>query len=194
MAVANTRKKNKKILNKLAEALKTSGKIIYWVFVVVIVAVALLVVFPSIPAIGKDYRNLVVLSGSMEPTLKVGSLVTVKKSADYAVGDIITFGDGKANSKVLITHRIVAADVKNGQQYFTTKGDANNGKDREQVPQNRVIGKELFTIPYLGHVVNFTRKPFGFALLIMIPAGMVIMGEGKIIVSEIKKREETKNG
>lgn len=71
------------------------------------------------------YKPYNVLTGSMEPTYPVGSLIYVKKvPADtLKVGDVITVTSGGTP----ITHRIVVIDSE--QKLVYTKGDANQNVD-----------------------------------------------------------------
>ena len=51
-----------------------------------------LLIFSAFPVKG-NFKSLVVLSSSMEPKVKMGSVVAVRPAAEYKVGDIITFGE-----------------------------------------------------------------------------------------------------
>ena len=64
---------------------------------------------------------LAVLSGSMEPTYHVGSLIYVKDAdpEEVQVGEPITF---KISDDTMVTHRVVAIDP--GGPNLQTKGDA----------------------------------------------------------------------
>lgn len=129
------------------------------------------------------------MSGSMEPAMKTGSLVIIKPAVDYKIGDIVTFGKfGKTQSP--ITHRIVEETVsENGTKLYTTKGDANNGNDQNKISKKDIVGKALVDIPYLGYVVDFAKKPIGFALIIIVPAAIIIVDEIKNIYGELKKKK-----
>ena len=70
---------------------------------------------------------------------------------------------------------------------FTTKGDANEDSDTNEIRQNDIHGKVLFNIPFLGYIIDLARKPLGFAVLIILPAIIVIYDEGMKIFSEVKK-------
>ncbi len=120
-------------------------------------------------------------SGSMEPAVMTGSLVFVKQQASYTAGDIITFG--KANS-VPTTHRIIR---KNTNETFTTKGDANDSDDQNEVVQNEIIGKVFLTVPHVGYIIDFAKQPVGFTILIILPAVLLIIEELSVIWDEIKK-------
>ena len=89
------------------------------------------------------------------------------------------------------THRIVGIAV-DGK--ITTKGDANNTADMKTVTKREIIGKVIIDIPYVGYVVTTAKQPYGFAVLIISPAGIIIFDEIKKIwgeVKKIRKKDET---
>jgi signal peptidase len=79
--------------------------------------------------------------------------------------------------------------VIEGKPQYITKGDANNAPDQKVVLKKEILGKVLLDIPYLGYAVDFIKKPLGFALIILIPAGIIISDEIKKIFKEIKKNK-----
>lgn len=111
-------------------------------------------------------RSFVVLSGSMEPSLPLGSIVYTKKASKYKVGDVITFN----LRSVTVSHRIVAIQKQGKDVFYQTKGDANKGVDFELVPKNQVIGKQYFRVLNAGKLVVFLKTPPGFLSLIILPA------------------------
>lgn len=117
-----------------------------------------------------------VLSGSMEPTYHVGSVIYTKKvnPAELKVGDAITY---RMSGSVIVTHRIVAIENEGSPlPAFRTKGDANNTADiGAPIPAAAVMGKAVFSIPYLGFVSAFIQKPVGLFLLIGTCAGVLIL-------------------
>ncbi len=125
--------------------------------IVVLLAIALV----GVRIIG--LQPYAVLSGSMEPTYHVGSLIYVK-TVDYKelrIGDPITF---MISQDTVVTHRIieVIADEEDPDtiRYFT-KGDANDTPDGSSVHCKNILGKPLFSIPYLGYVSNYIQNPPG---------------------------------
>jgi len=158
-------------------------KTIYYVFLGAIALIALLLIVSIFPITG-NYKILSVLSGSMEPTVKTGSVVIVKPSADYEIGDIITFGQ-ITKTKVPITHRVHDIKVQNGEPVYITKGDANNAPDTREVRKSEIIGKVLFDAPYMGYALDTARKPYGFMALIILPAAIIIYDEGRKIWGEV---------
>ena len=153
-----------------------------------IILVALLLIISTFPITG-NYKVMTVISGSMEPAIKMGSVVAVKPSDDYRVGDIITFGPA-VKTKTPTTHRIFDIKVVDGNPVYITKGDVNNAPDAREVQRKDVIGKVLFAVPYAGYAVDFAKKPMGFALIIIVPAGLIIIDEVRKIVKELKKKKE----
>jgi len=172
-------------------------KTIYYVFLGAIGLIAVLLIVSSFPITG-NIKFLTVLSGSMEPAIKMGSVVLVKPlstssgQADYRIGDVITFGE-ISKIKTPTTHRIYEIKVQGSQPVYITKGDANNAPDIREITQKDIVGKVLLSIPYLGYAVDAAKKPLGFALIIIVPAVLIIFGEVKKIVEEIKKNGKKKN-
>ena len=140
---------------------------------IVILALLLAVALVGVRFMG--YKVYTVLSGSMEPTLHVGSLIYVKQ-VDYkelAAGDIITF---MLDENTNVTHRIVEVVKDEADPYvlrFRTKGDANEDADGSLVHYKNVIGKPVFTIPQMGYFVNYIQHPPG--RYVAISAGSVLL-------------------
>ena len=120
-------------------------------------------------------QPLTVLSGSMEPTYHVGSLIYVKE-VDYKeleAGDVITF---MLDEDTLATHRIVEVvpDEEDPDVLrYRTKGDANDVEDGSLVHYKNVVGSPVFTIPQLGYLANYIQNPPG--TYIAISAGALLL-------------------
>ncbi len=142
----------------------------------VIIVVVLL--FPAIiyiaPFLVGGSSSAIVLGGSMEPTIHVGSIVVCRriKPEDIKVGDIIAFKTGGSTT----IHRVIEKVVEGGF-YFRTKGDANEDPDPWVVMPQDVIGILHFQIPYYGYLIWFATTPMGVVLFILIPAVILIIGE-----------------
>lgn len=151
------------------KSLKKAWEIISTVLVVLVVACAVFLMGSRI--IG--YRVFTVISGSMEPTYSVGDLIYVKneKPQNITVGDPITFVLNE--DLVVATHRVVRIDAEN--QYFYTKGDANEMEDSSPVHFNNVVGVPVFSIPYLGYVSDYIQNPPGMYIAIAAGAVLVIL-------------------
>lgn len=129
----------------------------------------------------------IVYSGSMEPTIKVGSLAIIKpvESAAVSEGDIITYAP-ITDTSIKVTHRVV--EVIDGEHglMFRTKGDANEDPDAYAVPAENVVGSVWMSVPYAGYAMDFVKKPLGFGLLIGLPAILIIGMELKNIFLSVR--------
>ncbi len=116
-------------------------------------------------------ESFVVLSGSMEPTIAVGDLTVVVpvKPEDFQVGDVITYRTTQAPD-VVVTHRLIGkTEDESGRLMFETKGDANEVSDQVAIAPGAVLGRVAYSIPKVGYLVDFARRPEGKILLIGIP-------------------------
>ena len=117
----------------------------------------------------------VVLSGSMEPTYPVGSLIYVQKVDPHIlqVGDPITY---MVSDNTVVTHRIIQVledETEPGTVRFFTQGDANDIPDAVSVHYRNVLGKPVFSLPYLGYVSNYIQNPPG--TYVAICAALVLL-------------------
>ena len=162
-------KKSKKQNKGEGDAIYKVINTITTVMVVLLVVFAALLVVPRF--VGID--TYVVLSGSMEPVHKTGGLIYTTKNVDtdeLEVGDVITF---QMSQTTIATHRIVDIKDEGGTRMFQTKGDANAAPDQNLVPEQNVIGKSLFSIPYLGYAANYIQQPPG--LYYAAGAGVILV-------------------
>ena len=171
-------------------------KTIQVIFLSLVIFIGLLLLVSILPITG-NLKIFVVLSGSMEPAIKTGSVIVAKPVNDYKIGDIITFGKN-TRTETPTTHRIVEIVDNDGRLSFTTKGDANNAADSSSVAKSRVLGKVFLDVPYMGYAVSAAKKPYGFLFIIVVPALMIVYGEAEKIWKEAKrikakKTEEIEN-
>ena len=115
-----------------------------------------------------------VVTGSMEPTISTGAVLTAKESAIDTIeeGDIICFRSTNPGSEgVIVTHRVVEIDPVN--RHFYTKGDANDTADAAPVHFNNVVGVPQFSIPLLGYVSDYIQHPPGLYVAIALGIGLL---------------------
>ncbi len=175
--------------------MKSVFKLLNIVVAGVLIFTAIGVAYIALPFFGN--QALIVRSGSMSPTIGVGSVAVVSARQNlpvYKTGDVIAFRSEK-NSKTIITHRIVGVEpLKSGGIVYKTKGDANKDPDATLVKQENVLGKTHIVVPYVGKILAFAKSDIGFPLLIIFPAVFVILLEAISIIREIrKKRRQHKN-
>jgi signal peptidase len=124
------------------------------------------------------YSSYVIYSGSMEPTVKVGSMLVTRPVdvEDLQVGDVITYRS--PGNHTTLTHRIVSIRQEDGQWVFKTKGDASLEPDPQEVVLRGQVSKMSFDIPYLGYVVDFAKSIQGVVLLLLVPAAGLLLMQG----------------
>ena len=138
--------------------------------VVVVLIIALSMVAPK--AFGLDIYA--VLSSSMEPDYKTGSLIYVKKDVDaynLEVGTDITYA---LASGTTATHRIVEVfiDEDTGEKMYRTQGIANENPDATPVHPRNIIGCPIMTIPQVGVIAIFLQSQSGLYISIAVIAGI----------------------
>lgn len=159
--------------------MKTLQNILAGSFIVVTLVV--IAVFGSTQLPWFNHQAVVILSGSMEPSIPVGAVSIYAPSSEYKIGDVIAFNQvyGKEDSQTSFTiiHRITESTKFNTQTAFLTKGDANDSADQNPVLASDIRGKVIFTIPYLGYFVNFAKSSTGILLLIVFPILLLLYHE-----------------
>lgn len=120
----------------------------------VLVAVVALVALPRV----MGWMPLTVLSGSMEPTIPVGSQVFVEPIegpddvARIRVGDVVTFMP-RPDDPTLVTHRVVGRSVgTDGTTTLSTQGDASGAPDGLALTERELRGVLRYHVPYAGYV------------------------------------------
>ncbi len=127
------------------------------------------------------HRIYIVESGSMLPALKIDSMLIVKEVPpnEIQIGDIVSYYTKNTDAKV--THRVV--DIQNDGNTFITRGDANNTDDPNPLEKDRLIGKVIFSIPFIGMIFRLLSQPIAIALL-------VIMGIAWILIPKLIRKKE----
>ena len=121
------------------------------------------------------YQSYVIYGSSMEPTIKVGSLILAQPVdvEKLQVGDIIAY---RSPNAVTVTHRIIAIRDEDGQRYFKTKGDASTSVDPAEVSLEGGVHRLAYKLPYLGYLVDFANSTLGIVVLLVLPAiGLLAM-------------------
>ncbi|MFB1082222.1 signal peptidase I [Jeotgalibacillus sp. JSM ZJ347] len=155
-----------KYVNKVLKFLKWGAFILIILIAYTIISARITGADPSF--MGYQFKN--VLSGSMEPTFRTGSVIqiklTEKEGTEYEPGDIITFQrDG-----ILITHRIIEKIIHGDAVTYRTKGDNNDGPDIDAIPAGAVLGQYTgITIPWIGYPLGFASSKLGALILFLIP-------------------------
>lgn len=171
-------------------------KILIWMAVAVVLAPFIVYAVPQVVGGSHSY---VVRSGSMEPAIQVGSVVIIQpvKPSHVEKDDIITFEDEEVSEEEgsehtnRVTHRVVKIRKNSEKLEFKTKGEANEDPDPGWVKEDQLVGKVMFSVPKLGYVLNWTGSKYGYFLLFLIPAALIVINEAWKIRKELEK-ENTK--
>lgn len=151
--------------------LTLTKKIIYSFIVFVASVMGIVTLISLIPFKG-NIKLLTIRSGSMEPTIPVGSVAIIKPTYKYNVGDIIAFD---AKGKGTVTHRIAGINYEKAE--VITKGDANKSVDNKTINHSNINGRVMLWVPYIGYVISYARTLPGLILLVLIPAISIVADE-----------------
>lgn len=147
---------------------------------------------------------VVVVSGSMEPTLKKGDLLFIRGVDPVSIrngtiedknGDIIVFDSNGVWSFPQadpIVHRVVNKRYTGSYWEFQTKGDANPTVDEGWVPEYNIYGIVCGGIPYIGWVKIVLADSGLLIPLLIIISGVLIVSIIWDVVKEEKKKNEPK--
>lgn len=111
-------------------------------------------------AFGGKNSYVVTTGSSMLPGYVPGSLVVTRARAEYEVGDVVAYFNGRMNAVIL--HRIVALD---GSQ-FVFQGDNNDFVDPYRPSRSELVGEAVVYLPKVGHVVARLQDPAMFGVLV----------------------------
>ncbi|WP_435114987.1 signal peptidase I [Halolamina sp. C58] len=156
---------------------------------VLVLVVAPFAAYTVPAAVGAD-DSYIVLTGSMRPAIDPGAVVFVSATpaAGIGVGDVITFDRG---GDVPTTHRVIEVVERDGELLFRTQGDANEDPDAELVAAEQVIGVVTFSIPYVGSVMLAANSQLGFAALVVVPFGLLLLD---VVYGAVVRRRESPAG
>ena len=170
--------------------MKAAAKVSKALSLLILLAVLLVYIPLTVPRL-LGFDSYAVISGSMEPTIKVGSVAYAKPTVpeELQEGDIIIFfPDGAATP---VTHRVVE-NVKASRE-IVTKGDANTDVDLRPVDYDNVQGKIEFSIPYLGFVSEVAGSGYGKIAAVIFLFCAVLLGMLSTRLSEAAEKQEKEN-
>ncbi|MBQ8027605.1 MAG: signal peptidase I [Clostridia bacterium] len=140
--------------------------VIYNIFAITITLVFLLTV--GVMVTGTEVYA--VATPSMEDQIPEGSIVFVHSADEYSRGEVITAALSNGNT---FTHRIISVDKE--AELIYTKGDSNPSPDPLPTSLDDVVGKVVFSVPYLGFLsLNFNSSTVIFVLAAVLIVLMII--------------------
>jgi len=110
---------------------------------------------------------VVVASGSMSPALELGDLIIVQgiPPTSIQVGDIIVFNSPQG---IRTIHRVTKIQTLDGTIQFRTKGDANPTEEPYWTPEQKVHGRVLYRISYIGWLALDPTIPIIIIVILVI--------------------------
>ncbi len=165
--------------SKLWENIKTG--LFYTISGILVLYIAISIFMPENTVKVFGFKPYVVITDSMEPHIDVNDLIFVRnpKVDKLVEEDIITFYadinfDGE---KEIVTHYIYSINENNdGDLLFKTHRYYDEGEqvyaDYWTIGEDDVLGQHMFTIPYVGALVQFVKSPFGIAAMV-VNAGVI---------------------
>lgn len=139
--------------------------------------------------IGAD-QVLIVLTGSMEPSLSPGDVVFVAPASieDIEAGDIVNF-EPHPGAGETYTHRVVEVVHDARGTVLTTQGDANEDPDPMAVNDAMLQGKIVHTIPALGKAIVAVQSKV-LPLVLVVGAILTVGFEVNSLLAQLDGRAE----
>jgi len=145
-----------------------------------------LAVFLFLLVLWKGYWPMIVLSGSMEPSIRIGDIVVVEKSQQEPhIGDVVAY----KYSGMIILHRVI--NVTGNR--LVTKGDANDAPDNP-ITTRQVLGKLYLRIPYAGLPLIIVARVLGgdvFAAQMLLLATIIALIMLPALARSLRERRAT---
>lgn len=139
------------------------------------VLVASVAVLLTLGLVMAGVRPLVIRSGSMEPSYRVGDVVLVasEQAGDIRSGQVVTRFDAPEAADSL-THRVRHVTRNGDSVLVETRGDANDTSEVWSVPATRQVAVVVASVPAIGLPLTAVRSSVGWAVVVGALVLMVI--------------------
>lgn len=128
---------------------------------------------------------LAVLTGSMEPTLPVGTMVVVRPTPvdEIRLGDVLTYQIVSGQAAV-VSHRVIEIrNLSTGSREFITQGDNNNAPDPMPVTPDQIKGRVWYSLPAVGWL-SIAVGSYG-SWLAPVAGGALLLYAGGLFISSL---------
>ena len=135
-------------------------------FISIMAAVNAVICLIFIAIIMCGYRPFILKTGSMEPLYAKGSLCWINTHYDIEalkIGDVLVY---RSPVNTLVLHRLIRK--LDAERKFIMQGDANSISQTIELSKINFIGKEAFTIPYLGTMIDKTHGLIWLMIMICL--------------------------
>lgn len=156
------------------KVIKIIWNIIVKIVAVIIVLISLIIVVQKVTNNKESffgYRIFRVQTGSMIPKYQIGDVILVKEkdANNIKVGDDVTYlGEAASVKGLLITHRVIDIEEKDGKRIFHTKGIANNLED-PAITGNQINGVVQTKLYVLTLICNLLVNKYIFYFCGIVP-------------------------
>lgn len=170
---------------KKSLALQRTASLLVTVLLILSVVLCL---FVTVQVMSDGYVNICgfmtfrVVTGSMEPTIRVGALMLTRETdiSEIEKNDIVCFRSQESMIwGSIVTHRVVNVhELEDGSILLETKGDANTVADGFYVKESNLVGKVIWYTgddSTLASIFSFFTSEVGFLACIVFP-GLLLMG------------------
>ena len=161
------------------------GRLLVYVGTAILTITLIMCIFLMLPKF-LGLKTYLVASGSMEPTIPVGSMIFSREvnPANLVEGDVIVFLKAEEDN-VPITHRVLENDKD--AKTIVTKGDHNPDLDPMPIQYNNVIGKVVWHTPAIGALTAPLTRPVGKLVMLLIVLERSLVTE---VGSRLKKHRK----
>lgn len=194
------KKETKRKKKKTARVIKIGGLALLFLLLAALIVHGCLCLFAKnyYPTFGNT-RLFAIVSDSMEPEIKTGSLIVSrvpKSEEEIKVGTVITYAVKNEKGKpTLITHRVKEIRTSSqGGKCYVTKGDNAKFQDSVKPEFSDIVG--VYTgksAAVLGYIIGFLQSSNGVAALIFIAfilfAGFIMLD----FIDGMQKRKKLEN-
>jgi len=175
------------------------GKIISSAVTVLLIITTCFCLFVIVQVMSKGYVSLggysffKVVTGSMEPNLRVGELIITDDIPieKLQLGDIVSFRSQSADMYGnIITHRVVDMGKNSeGEIILLTKGDNNLSTDSSYVYKSNYVGKVVWSSgnSIISSLITFATGSYGFLACVVLPSILIFAIVLSSSVKNIKK-------
>ena len=184
--------KKKKIYSKLASYLVTA----------LLITSICLCLFVFVQVVNRGYVSIFgysffrVYTGSMEPSIPVGSLILTKETdiEDIEINDIVSFySKEKYMQGKIITHKIIRVTGEGADAVVVTQGVANPEPD-PAIHASDVMAVMQYKTHVIDKVYGVISTTPGFICLVLVPMMAMIVFEIVDLAKEIHKAKEEEGG
>lgn len=180
--------KNNKVLKIVLMILKA----IISLFIVIVISIIFIQRISNNKLSLGGYSIYTIITESMVPKYKVYDMVIAKDTAPNKIevnDDVVYLGNKDDFAGKIVTHSVIKKEVKEGKNYFHTKGIANDIED-PLVGEDQILGKVVYKSRILSMISKVVNNPYGFYFVVFVPFAILLVME---VIDIIEERKEKKS-